>query len=418
MNELIEYYNSDHTLPECAIKFNCHENTIRRNLRKFGIDTSKYNGSKRVKIDTNELIEYSKNHNMKECAEKFDLKIGVVRSRLRDLGIDTSKLNTVKINNEELTEYFKNHSLKECSEKFNCSEATIKRTLKELNVDTSIHNNSKLAYEKFLETRKDTSILTKEFLIEKFINENMDTKTLSEQLGLSYSLIRKKVQEYGLKKSLKNVSVSMSLRHLQKTGYWHPGQRPDVIKKINSCKSRFGYKSSITGREYLFKSLHELCFALLLDKNENVENWDYELISVPYIHRLTGKQKLYYVDFSVQYKDGNSKWFEIKPCDNMIPDDKRLYAMNAAKQINAVYSGIDKETRDLGYKLFCDGYNYDNINFKNKIEILPHRTYTYWFKNISDIENIIHDHYMYRSDIGKYYKCKFVSKTKNKNNSI
>lgn len=323
----------------------------------------------------------------------------------------------ISIDIEKLKNYFHNHTLKECAQKFKCSTATIKRRLKSAGVDTSIHNHSSLAYDRFKQSNKDTSFLTKDFLIEQYIVMNKDTKTIAEELDLHYQTIRYRLQKFGIKKDPKNVSLSMSLRHLSKTGYWHPGQRPDVIKKINSCRSRYKYKSSKTGNESLFKSLHELAYAILLDEDDDVESWDYELIKIPYTDRLSGKTRVYYVDFSVQRKT-NDEWIEIKPADDMIPKDKYLYANERAKQANIVFRGTFKHERELAFTKFKDGHKYDNVEFINTPKLKPHRTYTLWFKDKSEIGGIQHDHYIYPEQVGRYWKCKFVSKSKNKVNAI
>ena len=231
---------------------------------------------------------------------------------------------------------------------------------------------------------------------------NKDAKTIADEHGFHYNTVRNRIHRFGFRKHPKQVAISMQLRYMKKTGYRHPGCHPDTIKKINKARSRYSYKS------HLFKSLHELCYALLLD-NRNVENWDYEFIHVPYVDRLTGKQRMYYVDFSVQSQDGD-EWIEVKPQDNMIPLDKYLYAAQAAKRAGAKFRGQTEEERQLGFKLFLGGYGRDVIDFVNPSILKPETTYTLWFKDINEIGEISHDHYKYEQRVGEYVKCKFVAK--------
>lgn len=419
MCELTEYAKV-HSFKECAKKFECHVNTIRRRLRRLGIITKDHHliiNKVKLLIDKNQFIEYFKDHNLLECATKYNCGTNKIRRILRGYGIDTSDVK-INLDKDKLINYFKDHTLSQCANEFKCSCATVKRILNGYGIDTSIHNNSELAKQEFRKTVKDTSMLTKEFIYDQYIVQNKDSKLIAGESGFHYNTIRDRIRGFGLKKSPKAVSQSMMCKHFEKTGYMHPGQRPDVIEKINKGKSRFQYISTKTGRKYLFKSLHELCFALLLDDNINVNNWDYELISVQYIDRLTGKIRLYYIDFSVQYINGMSRWIEIKPSKVMIPSDKRLYAAQEAKKANIIYSGITDIDRTNGYNMFLNGFNYDNINFKNNKILKKCRCYTYWFKYKKEIEEIENDHFRYISEHGKYFKCKFVAKAKNKINTI
>ena len=237
---------------------------------------------------------------------------------------------------------------------------------------------------------------------------NKDAKTIAESLGLHFNTVRSKIRKYGLKKPPKHAAAAMQLRYLLKTGYRHPGCNPETIKKINKAKSRYGYGP------HLFKSLHELSYALLLDSDTSVENWDYELIRVPYADRLTGKQRTYFVDFSVQSPNGDC-WIEVKPAENMIPLDKYLYASQAAKNAGAKFRGVTAQEREAGYELFLGGFNANMIEFVNPVALKPETTYTLWFKSKEELSEVSHEHhYAYSQRAGCYYKCKFIPKSKNK----
>lgn len=362
-----------------------------------------------------ELIKDFKNGmSIKNCSEKYVLSLKCIRKILKDNNIDVYRKKIIDI--DLLKNYFKNNSLKECGIYFSVSEMTIKRILKANNIDSSIHNHSKIAIDSHkihIEKKfKFINKLNKDYLYKEYVINNKDTKTIAEELNCNYSTIRKYIQFYKIKKDINAFVDSWKVRNFLKTGYYHPSQRPEVLCKMFKAKSRFSYVAK-SENKYLFKSLHELCFALLLDNNNNIELWDYELITVPYIDR-EGKRRTYFIDFSVHYKDGSTKWFEVKPKDGMIPDNKRLYAVFAAKNVDAIFDGISDNDRNDGYKLFLDGYRYDCINFNNYANLKLDRKYTYYFKDTEDSKNINHDHYTQIKQVGRYYKILFTPKQKNK----
>jgi len=321
-------------------------------------------------------------------------------------------MGMIQIDIDELSDYFKNHTLKQCAKEYGCSKATIIRRLRLAGIDTSAHNHGPLAYNEFIKTVKDTSLLTKEFLYKEYIVSNKDSKTIALENNFHYNTIRSKIKKYGFKKDQSTVSQSMMASHYLRTGYMHPGHRPDVQLKTFKGRSRYKYINKYN-KEYLFKSLYELCFALLLDNDNDIINWDYELIRVLYIDRLTGKSRMYYVDFSYQSNNGDC-WIEVKPNNNMTPTDKRLYAAQDAKRAGSKFRGLYDEEREEGYKLFIDGFNYDKITFKNPANLKINKTYTLYFKSKEEIGKINNDHYIYEEKLGPYYKCKFVAKSKNK----
>lgn len=308
---------------------------------------------------------------------------------------------------DEISEYFKNHTLKQCAQKFGCAPVTIKRHLKAAGIDTSIHNHSDLARQAYLATQKDTSKLTREFLYNEYMIFNKDAKTIAEENGFHFNTVRSRIRGFGIHKSSRQVSISMQLRYQKKTGYRHPGCHPDNLRKVFKARSRYHYKG------HLFKSLHELTYALLIDHDTTVQNWDYELICVPYIDRLTGKHRTYYIDFSIQRAAGD-EWIEVKPQDRMIPEDKYLYASAAANKAGARFRGITGPERDQAFELLKSGYNSEHIEFVNPGRLRPETTYTLWFKDTDGVDRIQHDHYTYTTRIGPYIKCRFQAKQANK----
>jgi len=315
-----------------------------------------------------------------------------------------------------VADYFKSHTLSQCAQQYKCSKATIKRKLRALNVDTSMHNHSQLAIEAFKKTCKDVSFLTDGMLYHEYILLNKDTKTIAEEHDLHFNTIRNRLRTMRLKKDLRQVSLSMQLRHLNITGYRHPSQRPDVLAKILKCSSRFEYLAR-SGRKYFFNSLYELCYAIMLDQNDTVSNWDYKLIQVPYVDRLTGKWHIYYIDFSVQSCTGD-KWVVIKSQKDMVPTDKYLYAAQAAKKANAIFTGITAEERSKSYNMFIGGLAHGNVEFINPAVLRDNVCYTLWFKDTKELDRVQHDHYTYIFKCGRYVKCKFIAKTTNKDSPI
>lgn len=417
ISELSTYFQY-HTIKECSGHFGISMSTVRRQLRNAGIDTTvRSRVGNRRQIDTEDITQYYNGHTIQECAVHFDCSLSLIRNRLRGAGVKTEfSPHKIDIDIDKLTEYFKDHTLKQCAERYHCATSTIKKMLRQVGIDTSIHNNGDLAkqiHREAIQKKKNTSFLTKEFLSHHYITENKDSKTIAEENNLHYNTVLQRLRQYGIKKSGVNVAASMSVRYQRKTGYAHPGHHPDTITKIQKRRSRYKYNSIKSGT-HLFRSLHELCYAILLDSDINVISWDYELINIPYIDRITGRRRQYYIDFSVQCSDKNDKWIEVKPADKMIPHDKYLYATHAAKHAGIKFSGQSNQERQDGFRLFLDGYGDARIEFINISELKLDRKYTLWFRSRSDIETIEHDHYRSIKEVGKYVKCTFTPKTKHK----
>lgn len=71
-----------------------------------------------------------------------------------------------------------------------------------------------------------------------------------------------------------------------------------------------------------YKSSWELYFMNFLDKNNNVINWGYEVVKIPYLHPFKKKTSIYIPDFLVRYIDKFNneiiELVEIKPTNEMI----------------------------------------------------------------------------------------------------
>lgn len=273
----------------------------------------------------------------------------------------------------EVAEYFKSHSLNECALKYECSAVTIKRKLKAAGYNTAVHNHSKLATERYAATVKEkpSDVAVKQL----YLNENLDAKTISEMHGLHFNTIRNITRRLGLKKSREQISASMVQRHLLQHGIRHPAQRPDVIKKTSISLNKASYRNES------FKSITELGFALYLDKIG--KEWYYEEMRVPYVDMLNGTQRIYIIDFTV-ITDDKVNWIEIKPNNNMIPDDKRIYASRRAEQAGVIYRGLTEQERELIWDTVYDGFNFDKVEFHYRSPRSTSAKITYYFK--SEIE--------------------------------
>lgn len=304
----------------------------------------------------------------------------LLRMCKRKTSIDSLKCIPHRIHNKidlpigELVVYFQTHPLNDCAKKYSCSAITIKRKLRAAGKDTSIHNHSKLAKIRSSEVvskKKPTPTQLKELLIDR----NLDSKTIAEMFGLHFNTIRGMAKDLGLSKTPKQVSKSMMNRHMLKHGVAHPAQRPDVIAKTSISLNKASYSG------YQFKSLSELGFALLLD-HDGIE-WAYEEMRIPYVDMMTGKRRIYVVDFTVINEDG-ILWIEVKPNNNMIPEDKRIYASRRAEESGVIYRGLFEEERSRSWGLITSGYKFDEIEFLQRTPRSTSQKITYYFKNEKD----------------------------------
>jgi len=288
--------------------------------------------------------------------------------------------NKINFDLEKLkNEFISGSTLKDLATQYNCSIATIKRKLQLISVDTSIYNNSRTAKERHRQKVCDkTKILSKDFLYQKYIQENLDTKTLSEQLGIHYSVIRQRIQAYKLKKSHNQLVGAWQARYKEKHGVLHPSQDPNHKHKYSKSLNKVRYKSK-SDKNYIFKSIRELSYALYMDQSEII--WDYETERVNYIHHFTGKPGVYIIDFITE-----DTWIEVKPHNSMIPHDKRLYAERKASAEGKKFRGLLSHEVEESWKLVLSGYRSENYNFIHRKPRRDRKQITYYFKNKEEME--------------------------------
>ena len=82
-------------------------------------------------------------------------------------------------------------------------------------------------------------------------------------------------------------------------GIYHP-INPDRI--IPNRENKIIYRSALEWRW-----MHKL------DKNEKVKRWGSECLCVPYVKPTTQRVHRYYPDLMVEFVDGSTNIFEIKP---------------------------------------------------------------------------------------------------------
>ena len=282
--------------------------------------------------------------------------------------------NTINIPKDQLiTDYKSGCTLGELAAKHGCSNVTVKRKLRSFGVDTSLHNGSEVAKRRHREA-VSCPLLTKDYLTAKYLNENLDSKTIAEELGIHYSTVRKYLRIYELRKSSDQLVGAWQSRYKAKHGVIHPSQHRDLYAR---SLNRVQYYSA-QGQEFKFKSILELTFALLLDKNEI--DWDYEAERVPYLNHITGKQRYYCVDFVTA-----EEWIEVKPDEKMIPNDKRLYAEASARRQSKLFRGCTAEERHYGWWLLVSGFRHEHYDFIRYSPKTKAKQISYYFKTLKEL---------------------------------
>lgn len=130
-----------------------------------------------------------------------------------------------------------------------------------------------------------------------------------------------------LLKSLRNPIVRKS-KPKKKNGKFYTG---DYIPKN---KHKYVGEYPIT-----YRSGYEEAFMVILDFDDSVKDWNFECIKIPYTHM--DEEKNYLPDFLVNYHDGKTVLFEVKPykiSEEAIDAMSKGYFgnMNAAKWLGAM----------------------------------------------------------------------------------
>lgn len=284
--------------------------------------------------------------------------------------------NKKQLDEQELINYFlDSHTLGDCAKKFDCSEITIRRRLRKNGIDTSIYNHTSVATAKFKRKYK----LPDDELRRLYIDDNLDSKTIAESQNppVCYNIVRKHIRKLKLTKTRQQIAKSMSARHFLKHGVRHPAQRPDTLTKTRRSMARVRYRS-LSGAIYDFRSLTECAYALSLD-SRGLE-WYYEEASVQYVDMISGKSRLYSIDFTVLNQE-MVEWIEVKPSNLMIPDDKRIYATRRAEEAGIIYRGLtDSERQDM-WRLIDSDYRLHEIELLYNTPAKNAKQISYLFKS-------------------------------------
>ncbi len=74
------------------------------------------------------------------------------------------------------------------------------------------------------------------------------------------------------------------------------------------------YVSIKSGNKYRYRSNWEKVYMQYLDSNDDIVEWLYECIKIPYVsNKKTGKIRTYTPDFCVIFKDEKKAIIEVKP---------------------------------------------------------------------------------------------------------
>ena len=100
---------------------------------------------------------------------------------------------------------------------------------------------------------------------------------------------------------------------------------------------------------YKYKSKWEMYLMMELDSIPSVLRWGYEVQTIPYFDHTTNKNRLYFIDFTVMYDNGDIYLIEVKPfnetqepmkpkrgskgksSDEILCEKKQVYHKNIAK---------------------------------------------------------------------------------------
>lgn len=161
------------------------------------------------------------------------------------------------------------------------------------------------------------------------------------------------------------------------------------------------YYSSKANRTVTFRSIKECAYAIMLDLDHDVLQWNYETVKMIYFDGFSGKQKTYICDFNVHRRNFIEN-VEVKPKNLQLPLDKYLYAQNCIKN----WRWTTEDELERSQKLFYGGKNSGNITFSNKP---PNRRYYNFWSKYKGISIPSGWRKLSTDKIGVYYKHRLVN---------
>lgn len=112
-------------------------------------------------------------------------------------------------------------------------------------------------------------------------------------------------------------------------------------------KNKQKYRGDVS--KITYRSLWELHLMKYLDMNPHVKYWGSEITVVPYFSKADGKNRRYFMDFTVCYNDGSMHLWEVKPAKQVQQPKppSRMTAKAKANFQNDIYTwqvNLDKWT--------------------------------------------------------------------------
>lgn len=116
-------------------------------------------------------------------------------------------------------------------------------------------------------------------------------------------------------------------------------------------------------RPIIMRSTWERQFAKWLDSNSNVEWWQSESTIIPYISKVDGRQRRYFVDFTVKFTNGRTVLFEIKPeRQTRIPKIPERKTKKFLREVNTYGTNISKweaaqayaQSRNMSFQILTE----------------------------------------------------------------
>jgi len=114
-----------------------------------------------------------------------------------------------------------------------------------------------------------------------------------------------------------------------------------------NLKKYHGSTKKIVCRSNWERQLAKWC-----DKNPKIHRWNMEQVIIPYTDRGTGKRRRYFVDFWIEFKDGEIYLIEVKPYKQTKPPVKRK--RKTRRYLNEVMTWATNVSKWEAAERFCE----------------------------------------------------------------
>ena len=130
------------------------------------------------------------------------------------------------------------------------------------------------------------------------------------------------------------------------------------MAKFTRTKVKNNFKKNTTNTYLTFRSKWEIDFAMYLENHKNIKNWKFDY-PFKYLDRfVTKKNTIYYVDFLVEFVNGNKAFFEVKPVSTLkervntkSSKYKKIHKHNYLKNLSK-FDSITGYCRKTGMKFY------------------------------------------------------------------